>query len=1262
MRSVGKFGIAGCILVALSSSACSDQAVGGEQLDRAAESILRGTPDTPATAGGFVYLANLSARRSGSGVLLDNQWVLTAAHVAEAAARPGRAGDLFVDLGTQTRQAQEVFLHPLWNGDGESENPNIVDVALVKVSTPFTGNFKRNISPLGTPDLIDVQQTTRCRGYGPTDINLAEQQGGGLNRDGTLAEPAMTRADFTMENFPPKRSNSFRSSFGFCADQNAQQQVTYPGDSGGACVATSGTADIYGIVASGRFPPCKVDADCKGFDDRCVIPPGQVEGDCRIPKTTVFEAAQGFRAFADAHLRQRSADAHLANSTSSDRITLRVDEFGQYVMDFEIEGAALLTLPTGVMDTPDLQNIAQMEVADFDGDGLDDIMWSLDGFLPFTGEAGRFAALFSTRHFGGAWEPFLNQLLLDVLAGQAHPAKDFPFLINSTFAFIESTNFLGEEGKGIRSLQPHGGSVEFHGNFDGDLVADLPPRGFDFNGDGDEDVAAVSTHRVDVTLGGTRPLPLVSLHQDKFAGAANVSLGDVAWGDFDGSCSVNAEDPQFCQSELVVASPLEEVPGQQAGALHYFKYDGTARTLSRGNLPGIPASAGRLGTALAVGDFNADGYDDLAVAASTSPTTTGVMVISGGPGGLDEDSPVEVLTHDMFDSFDEGFFGYALTAGDFDCDGIEDLAIGQPWYTGPFIDQNIEQGAVVVVYGGQGALGDQLFVRLEKEGLIPGHANFQDALGTGLAAGNFDGDSWDGHACVDLAIAAEWEGRLNDIPEPRFEVGGVYVVRGFPSWSADTIEVQHLFQGENGIQGERTANAHFGHTLAIGRMNEDRFDDLIVGQPDLDGESGGVHVLLGEDLVGIGASGHAFFQLDSDGIPTFGAAAAGARFGDGLGSLSRGLVVVGSTRLDAHELNDSGLLSLIQFAQTPELQIGQTSSRSEEQLFTVGELSEAFFTPKPIATGFEAFLAEDGGYWPTAQDSAVQNHRFGSAISSARPPFENPLFSKRTDLGRQLNGTVLLESGGFGKLKQPDSVPQPAGACYYATQTLEVKDRAVLTAESVLAGTGLTLSSEAWVSGDVRVAASASARDRARITGSVSVAGTLSLVNGATVSGTVTQHASVPLEALTAPSVTAGSQSITVANDQTRTLVPGSYGQVLVRARGKLVLGPGVYNFSSLTLEDAKLVALNRQGTTVINVAQLIDLRDRSQVTGDNPAQLRFNSPSTGTLRIGNDATFNGFVSAPQASIEVGSRSKVSSCMAAKKLIFQPDARIGGLN
>jgi hypothetical protein len=234
------------------------------------------------------------------------------------------------------------------------------------------------------------------------------------------------------------------------------------------------------------------------------------------------------------------------------------------------------------------------------------------------------------------------------------------------------------------------------------------------------------------------------------------------------------------------------------------------------------------GDSLAVGDFNRDGQDDLAVGASGdgnfepgSQSSQGVVhIIFGSPAGL-------TLTDNQIWSQSTAWilgvrehqdqFGYALATGDFNGDGYDDLAIGVP---GERIGPGYDMGAVNVLYGSAVGLssGNNQIWTQDTAG-IAGVAEDGDRFGEALAAGDFDGDGLD-----DLAIGVPGEsvGGLN-------EAGAVNILYGIWGFGLVSVNSQIWTQASAGIEGIAEEGDGFGAALTVGDFNGDGVDDLAVG-------------------------------------------------------------------------------------------------------------------------------------------------------------------------------------------------------------------------------------------------------------------------------------------------------------------------------------------------------------------------------------------------------------------------------------------------
>lgn len=256
---------------------------------------------------------------------------------------------------------------------------------------------------------------------------------------------------------------------------------------------------------------------------------------------------------------------------------------------------------------------------------------------------------------------------------------------------------------------------------------------------------------------------------------------------------------------------------------------------------------------MARGDFNGDGYRDLAIGVPDEDiTVNGIAVIDAGAVNVLYGGQASGLTAAGNEFLYEGGpdiigtaqaddrFGYALAAGDFNGDGYDDLAVGVP---GQAVGGGAGAGAVHMFYGssmglvGLSLLGGTLVtdaVWHRDSGSVRETADPADNFGRSLAAGNFNGDRYD-----DLAIGVPYDDAV------QANAGSVHVLHGFSSGlvaadQAGTAAVneddQVWHQDVGTVSNVAEPDDNFGWSLGAGNFNGDSYTDLAVGVP---GESVG---------------------------------------------------------------------------------------------------------------------------------------------------------------------------------------------------------------------------------------------------------------------------------------------------------------------------------------------------------------------------------------------------------------------------------------
>ena len=254
--------------------------------------------------------------------------------------------------------------------------------------------------------------------------------------------------------------------------------------------------------------------------------------------------------------------------------------------------------------------------------------------------------------------------------------------------------------------------------------------------------------------------------------------------------------------------------------------------------PVAPGMTEYFAWAMAVGDYDGDGVDDLAVsgASPTAGATSGaVYVFYGGllvpPSTIDLGDPASSADLTIFASGSaaEGF-GQALASGDIDADGDDELFIGAIYASAD--DAVFPPGGVVSVL-----LGPLATTGFRDVTSISGEPDLQyqaaggpaDSLGAALATGDVDADGFD-ELIIGAPTTASGEGTV---------------------WLIDFQEALAPFQllppdfPEPGISEFSTGEpaAQLGRSVAVGDIDKDTADDVIIGAPFFDGGKGKVYVL-----------------------------------------------------------------------------------------------------------------------------------------------------------------------------------------------------------------------------------------------------------------------------------------------------------------------------------------------------------------------------------------------------------------------------------
>ncbi|KAB2894478.1 MAG: hypothetical protein F9K40_16565, partial [Kofleriaceae bacterium] len=234
---------------------------------------------------------------------------------------------------------------------------------------------------------------------------------------------------------------------------------------------------------------------------------------------------------------------------------------------------------------------------------------------------------------------------------------------------------------------------------------------------------------------------------------------------------------------------------------------------------GVNNYGDRMGAALAIGDFNGDQYNDVAVGIPGESDGAGKVVVYRGTSN--RLVPWKTLTQASagWGNEPDDHFGWSLAAGDVDGDNIDDLLVGVP-------DEDVQVGNTNVVDAGgallfKGSASGFTVLRKLTQGSLGYTENTDDQFGYAVALGALGGGS-----TPNLIIGAPGDLHPGIFGAGPFTGGAVYV---YPIDPAGGVNAEgtttRLFWAGN-ANGDR-----FGAALAVGRLDDGSNDDLVVGAP-----------------------------------------------------------------------------------------------------------------------------------------------------------------------------------------------------------------------------------------------------------------------------------------------------------------------------------------------------------------------------------------------------------------------------------------------
>jgi hypothetical protein len=301
--------------------------------------------------------------------------------------------------------------------------------------------------------------------------------------------------------------------------------------------------------------------------------------------------------------------------------------------------------------------------------------------------------------------------------------------------------------------------------------------------------------------------------------------------------------------DLIVGSPGDEISGANGAGMITVAY-GSSTGLTNPQIfhqdspgvDGVVAANERFGASVASGDLNADGYDDAIIgvpgeyrcwpAIGVCGDVGAVHILFGSANGITstDDEYISQRTNGFSGAPNVGEeFGASVATGDLDGDGYDDVIIGVPGEYRCWAHINIcgdDVGAIQIIYGSDNGIrtdNDQYFG--QRSNGITADPSVGDRFGESVSTGDINADGYD-----DVILGIPGDYRCWPHIAVCGHVGAIMVLYGTENGTTASGD-DYWGQRSNGVPGYVGVGDEFGASVTTGDLNEDGYDDIIIGIP-----------------------------------------------------------------------------------------------------------------------------------------------------------------------------------------------------------------------------------------------------------------------------------------------------------------------------------------------------------------------------------------------------------------------------------------------